>query len=387
MTNEVNGGGSHLKIVVASDSFKGSLSSMAAGEAIAQGVRRHLPDAEILVFPVADGGEGTMESLVQATQGQMLKATVTGPMGDSVEAQYGCLGDGRTCVIEMASASGIILVEQHKLDPMRATTYGTGELIRHALDAGFRHFILGIGGSATNDGGIGMLQALGMKFLDSRGRSVGFGGAGLGQIVDIDSSLLDRRIGEADFIIASDVENPLIGPSGASHVFGPQKGADPDMVEKLDQSLKRFADVIENHTRVRLHDMPGAGAAGGLGGAFQAFFPVRMQRGIDVVIERIGLRDACKNVDAVFTGEGRIDSQTASGKTPMGVAQLAQQFGVPVFAMAGAVGKGIDVLYSHGITSVHSIVSGPMSIEEAMADAALLLADKAEQVIRTFVIK
>lgn len=377
-------GSIHLKIVVASDSFKGSLSSIQAGEAIAEGIRRRLPNADIHVFPVADGGEGTMDSLVHATGGRIVDVIVTGPLGKDVIAQYGCLGDGRTCVIEMASASGIVLVDKAELNPLLATTYGTGELIRHALDAGFRDFILGIGGSATNDGGIGMLQALGMKLLDSAAHSVGLGGAAVGDIERIDASHWDARIRESTFTIASDVENPLVGPSGASAVFGPQKGADPHMVDKLDASLQHFADVVEQYTGIRLHNRPGAGAAGGLGGAFQAFFPSRMERGIDVVLAYIGLREAMNDADVVFTGEGKLDAQTASGKTPMGVAQLAKQFNIPVFAMAGAVGQGIDILYDHGITSVHSIVSGPMSVEQAMADAKKLLADRAEQVIRTF---
>lgn len=375
-----------LKIVIATDSFKGSLSSVEAGQAIAEGVRRYLPDSEIVIVPIADGGEGTMESLVTATQGRKNNVLVTGPLGQSVEAAYGCLGDGRTCVIEMASASGLGLVPESGLNPMVTTTYGTGELIKHALDHGFRHFILALGGSATNDGGVGMLQALGMRVLDSRGNSVGFGGEALKDIATIDSTTWDSRIAESSFLIASDVQNPLIGPMGASHVFGPQKGATPEMVALLDNYLRHFADLVATTHHIRLHNLPGAGAAGGIGAAFQAFFPSRMQRGIDVVMEYVGLRKTLKHADVVFTGEGKIDFQTASGKTPMGVAQEAQRYGIPTIVLAGSIGQGIDALYEHGIQSVHSIVSGPMTIEQAIANARQLLADRAEQVMRTFVI-
>jgi glycerate kinase len=373
-----------MKIVIAPDSFKGSVSATEAARAIESGIKRFLPDAETVLVPVADGGEGTMDSLVAATKGRIVEVMVTGPFGAPVEAAYGILGDGKTCVIEMASASGLCLVPKERLNPLTATTYGTGELINKALDDGCRNFILAIGGSATNDGGIGMLQALGMRLLAADGQPVGFGGQELANIVKIDDSAWDSRIEECTFLIASDVQNPLIGPNGASRVFGPQKGATPEMVSLLDNHMSKWADLVEEKTTIRLHDLPGAGAAGGIGGAFQAFFPASMKRGIDIVIEYTGLSAALRGADVAITGEGQIDFQTASGKTPMGVAQEAQKNGVPTVVLAGSIGRGIDVLYQFGILSIHSIVNGPMSLQEAMERAPELLAQRAEQVMRTF---
>jgi len=374
-----------VKIVIAPDSFKGSLSALEAALAIERGVCKAVPQAKTAVVPVADGGEGTTDSLVAATNGRTVEATVTGPLREPVRASFGLLGDGETCVVEMASASGLTLIEPARRNPMLTTTYGTGELIKRALDLGCRRFILAIGGSATNDGGIGMLQALGMRLLDAEGKDVGFGGAELGRVVDIDDAGFDPRIAASEFLIASDVQNPLIGPHGAAHVFGPQKGATEEMVLLLDDYLRTFADAVERKTGVRLHDKPGAGAAGGIGGAFQAFFPSRTERGIDIVIEYTGLKEKLRGADLVLTGEGQVDFQTASGKTPMGVAQEARKLGIPAIVLAGSVGKGIDALYPVGIASVHSIVNAPMTLEEAMARGAELLELAAEQVVRAFV--
>lgn len=360
---------------------------MGAAKAIEKGIKQYLPEAETVLIPVADGGEGTMDSLVAATAGKKVELEVTGPLGDPVQAAYGQLGDGRTCVIEMADASGLYLIPPEQRDPMKATTFGTGQLIKAALDAGCREFILAVGGSATNDGGIGMLQALGMKLLTKDGYEVGFGGGELDQIVTIDDREFDGRIADSTFLLASDVQNPLIGPTGASHVFGPQKGATPEMVEILDKKLAHWADLVEEKTGIALHDKAGAGAAGGIGGAFQAFFSAEMKRGIDIVIEYTGLREALNGADVVITGEGQIDYQTASGKTPMGVAQAAQKHGIPTVAFAGSIGKGIEELYQYGIQSIHSIVNGPMSLAEAMNEAEQLLQQKAEQVMRTMYIK
>jgi len=373
-----------LKIVIAPDSFKGSLSAFEVAKAIEKGVKKVREDIETVLVPVADGGEGTLDSLVAATNGRKVQVDVKGPLLETVQAEYGLLGDGETCVIEMANASGLYLIEQSQLNPFITTTYGTGELIKKALDNGCRKFILGIGGSATNDGGAGMLQALGMKLLDSEGQSIRFGGGALRDIVQIDVSEFDARIAESEFLIASDVQNPLIGINGASFVFGPQKGATPEMVDQLDQNLQHYANLVEEVTGVRLHEMAGAGAAGGIGGAFQAFFPSRMSRGIDIVVEYTGLKEKLIGADCVFTGEGQIDFQTASGKTPMGVAQEAKKCGIPVFVLAGSIGHGIDVLYEHGITSVHSIVNGPMALEEAMERGEELLLQAAERVVRTY---
>ena len=373
-----------MKIVIAPDSFKGSLSALEVAQAIERGVKRVNKDANTILVPVADGGEGTMDSLVTSTNGRKVQVTVTGPMSNPVQAEYGILGDGVTCVIEMASASGLCLVNCSELNPMVATTYGTGELIKQALADGCRKFILAVGGSATNDGGAGMLQALGMKLLDEKGHSIGFGGGALRDLAYIDGEAFDSRIKESQFLIASDVQNPLIGLSGASYVFGPQKGATAQMMQALDTNLSHWADIVEKYTGMRLHDLPGAGAAGGIGGAFQAFFPAKTYRGIDIVMEYTKLGEKMTDADCVFTGEGQVDFQTASGKTPMGVAQEAHKKGLPVFVLAGSIGKGIEGLYEYGITSVHSIVNGPMTLEEAMGNAAPLLEQAAEQVVRTF---
>ncbi len=357
---------------------------MEAAAAIEKGIKNYAPHAETVLVPVADGGEGTLDSLVAATGGAKVLVKVTGPLGIPVPAEYGLLGNGETCVIEMASASGICLVSDDRKDPMVTTTYGTGELIRRALDDGCRNFILAIGGSATNDGGIGMLQALGMRLLDFSGESVGFGGGELDRIAVIDDSEWDHRIAESTFLIASDVKNPLVGPNGATFVFGPQKGATPEMVEILDKNMHDWANLVQSKTGIRMHDMPGAGAAGGLGGAFQAFFPAIMKRGIDVVIEYTRLRDHLRGADLVFTGEGQIDFQTASGKTPVGVAQAAQKLGIPTFVLAGSIGRGIEELYEFGIHSIHSIVNAPMTLQAAIERAPELLAQTAEQVIRAY---
>ncbi|RKD22833.1 glycerate kinase [Ammoniphilus oxalaticus] len=372
-----------MKIIIAPDSFKGSASAPEVAVAIERGVKNALPQAETVLVPVADGGEGTMDSLVSATGGHFVEVTVKGPLQAPVQAAFGVLGDGVTCVIEMASASGLYLVSDAERDPLKATTYGTGELIKKALDDGYRRFILAIGGSATNDGGVGMLQALGLQVFDQQGAAVGYGGGVLDQIQQIDQSGWDPRIAKSEFLIASDVQNPLVGPDGASYVFGPQKGATPEMVKQLDHNLKHWADLVEREKGVRLHDLPGAGAAGGIGGAFQAFFPSEMKRGIDIVIEFTKLEEKMQGAHLVFTGEGQIDYQTASGKTPMGVAQAAQKQGIPVVVIAGSIGEGIDTLYQYGITSIHSLVNAPMSLEDAMTRAEELLEQRAEQIIRT----
>ncbi|HZG85497.1 glycerate kinase [Paenibacillus sp.] len=369
-----------MHIVIAPDSFKGCLTAEAVCEAIARGVRKALPSASVVLIPMADGGEGTLDSLL-ASGGRRVCVRVAGPLGEPVDAAYGVL-DGGVAVIELAEASGLGLVPEERRDPLRATTYGTGELIRAALDDGCRDFILAVGGSATNDGGAGMLQALGLRLLDEDGLPIGPGGGELGRVAAIDASGFDPRIAESRFVLASDVTNPLVGPQGATRVFGPQKGASPETIERLERGMMHWADAIERHAGVRLHDMPGAGAAGGIGGAFLAFFPAEFRRGIDVVVERTPLREALRGADLVITGEGRIDSQTASGKTPMGVAQEAMRAGVPAVAIAGSVGPGIEALYPHGLRAVFSLVNGPMTLDEALRNAAPLLEGAAEQIVR-----
>lgn len=373
-----------MKIIIAPDSFKGSLSAIAGAKAIDRGIKKVFAEAETVLLPIGDGGEGTMETLVAATGGKIIKVQVTGPLDNKVEAAYGVLGDGVTCVIEMASASGLHLVPEEKLSPLQATTYGTGELIHQALEDGYSSFIIGLGGSATNDGGAGMLQALGVRLLSNSGDEIGFGGGELQKVNKIDLTGFDQRISQSRFIIASDVQNPLIGPEGASHIFGPQKGASPKEIELLDINLKKWADEILEATTVRLHDKPGAGAAGGIGGAFQAFFPVEMRRGVDVVLDYIGLDQELQGTDLIITGEGRVDHQTVFGKTPLGVAQRANAKGVPTVILAGSVGKGTEVLHNFGVVSIFSIINTPMTLKEAMENAADLLEESAEQLVRSY---
>ncbi|SDN04687.1 glycerate kinase [Fictibacillus solisalsi] len=374
-----------MKIVIAPDSYKGSLSAMEAAAAIERGVKKADPSIETVLVPAADGGEGTMDTLVAATAGEKKEVKVTGPLGQEVVASYGVLGGTRMCVIEMAEASGLCLLTPEELNPLASTTYGAGQLIKQALDDGFRSFILAIGGSATNDGGAGMLQALGMKLLDKNGAGIGPGGGELSHLEVIDDTEFDRRIKDSTFLIASDVENPLVGRTGASAVFGPQKGATADMVSVLDQNLFHWADKVEELTGTRLHDLPGAGAAGGIGGAFQAFFSAQMKRGVDIVTEYAGLPKALDGADLVITGEGRVDFQTASGKTPMGVAQKAKEKDVPTVILAGSVGDGVDILYQYGIISITSIIQQPLTLREAMEQSSQLLEYSAEQVVRTFI--
>ena len=373
-----------MKIIIAPDSFKGSLSAVEAANAINKGVKNAYAEAETHLLPVADGGEGTMETLVSATNGEFREVTVIGPLGNEVKAAYGILGDGETCVIEMASSSGLALVPEGKLAPLVTTTYGAGQLIEKALNDGFSSFIIALGGSATNDGGAGMLQALGLKLLDRMGIEVGYGGGKLADIEKIDTRNFDLRIRSSTFLIASDVENPLIGLNGASHIFGPQKGATPEDVKILDENMRHWADQIASVTGVSLHNLPGAGAAGGIGGAFQAFFPAKMRRGVDVVLEYVKFHSYLENADLVITGEGQVDYQTASGKTPLGVAQAGMKGNVPTIILAGAVGKGVEVLYDYGVVSVHSIIDKPMTLKESMDQTAQLLEQSAEQIIRSY---
>lgn len=373
-----------MKIVIAPDSFKGSVSAQEAALSIERGVKKAYAHAETVLVPVADGGEGTMENLVAATNGQEINIAVTGPLGQPVQAKFGVLGDQQTCVIEMASASGLHTIATSERNPLKATTYGTGELIKKALDLGYRHFVLALGGSATNDGGAGMLQALGLQLLDDKGNEIDYGGGELCKIAQVITDELDERIQESQFLIASDVDNPFIGENGASHVFGPQKGATPEMVATLDRNLSHWADLIENTTNIRVHERPGAGAAGGIGGAFQAFFPAEMKRGIDVVLDYTNLAEKLVGADLVITGEGQVDFQTAFGKTPMGVAEMAKKQQIPTIIVAGSVGEKIETLYPYGVIGIYSIVNGPMRLEEAMENAESMLEKLSEQICRTY---
>lgn len=361
-----------MKIIIAPDSFKGCMSARQAAEAMEHGVHHVLPDAECVLVPMADGGEGTVQSLVDATGGTLLEATVTGPLGTPVHAQYGMLGDGCTAVIEMAAASGIGYVDETTRDPRITTTYGVGELILDALDHGVTAFILGLGGSATNDGGTGMAQALGAHLLDAQGNELPFGGAALAGLATIDVSDLDSRIATADIRLASDVTNPLTGPQGASSVFGPQKGADASMVAELDAALHHYASIVARDLGRDVETVPGAGAAGGLGAGFLAFTGARMRSGVSLAVEATGLKTLTAGADWCFTGEGGIDSQTQYGKTPIGVARAVKEAAphCPVVAFAGNVGSGVEELYSQGIDAVFGIVPGPQNLRQALACGA-----------------
>ena len=377
-----------MKIVVAPDSFKGSLSAAEACEAIAHGVRRALPGAEIVTIPMADGGEGTVDALVLSTGGRHVAARVTGPLDKPVKARYGILGDGKTAVIEMAAASGLPLVPPEKRNPLKTTTCGTGELIRNALEKGCRRFIIGIGGSATTDCGAGMAQALGVAFLRAGRRIEAHMTGGLmGEVDDIDYSGLLASARESEFIVACDVDNPLLGSKGAVAVYSPQKGATPEQCEILEANMTRIIGVIERVTGRSVRDAAGAGAAGGLGAALMAFLGARLRRGVDIVLEQCRFAERIAGASLVITGEGQIDYQTAFGKTPSGVARVAKAQGIPVVALAGSVGKGADRLAEIGIQACLSICPGPLSLAEAMSRGAELLESAAERLIRVIIIE
>ncbi|WP_461243579.1 glycerate kinase [Secundilactobacillus muriivasis] len=374
-----------MKIVVAPDSFKGGMTAKEAADAIETGIQPIFPDAEIVKVPMADGGEGTVQSLVDATDGQLIHETVTGPLGTSVDGVYGILGDGQTAVIEMAAASGIQYVDEHTHNPLITTTYGTGELMIAALNRGVTQLILGIGGSATNDGGAGMAQALGVQLLDATGTELAPGGGALDQLTRIDLSQVDPRIADTQILIASDVTNPLVGPDGASAVFGPQKGATSAMVVQLDANLTHYAAVIQETLGIDLATYPGAGAAGGLGAGLLAFTKSEMRKGIEIVIEYAGLKEKAQGADLVFTGEGGIDFQTKFGKTPYGVAQATKAVApnAPVVVVAGNVGQGIESLYEDNvIDAVFSIVPGVTTLADALANGPQNLSRTAENVAR-----
>lgn len=358
-----------MKIVLAPDSFKESLSALQVAESIERGFKQVLPNADYVKVPMADGGEGTVQSLVDATGGRIIKKTVTGPLGEAAEAFFGILGNEKTAVIEMAAASGLHLVPATKRNPLLTTTRGTGELIAAALEYNVNHIIIGIGGSATNDGGAGMARALGARFLNSDGQEITEGGGALSDLAAIDLSSLDSRLAHVKIEVACDVDNPLIGPKGASAIFGPQKGATPEIVNQLDENLAHYAEIIEKYLGVKIADVPGAGAAGGLGGGLLAFMQAELSRGIDIVMEAAKLSDIIAGADLVITGEGKIDGQTIFGKTPIGVAKTAKKHGVPVIGIAGNVAGDSDAVHEYGIDAIFSIVPGAVSLQEAFLHA------------------
>ena len=370
-----------MKLVIAPDSFKESLSARAVAEAIAAGWARVYPDADLLLCPMADGGEGTVDALLSATGGTLQQTRVSGPLGDPVEARWGLLQDAQA-IIEMAEASGLHRVEPARRDVLAASSHGTGELIRAALDAGVRRIVLGLGGSATNDGGAGLLAALGVRFLDRAGQELALGGAALASLSQIDLTGMDTRLAQVEVMVAADVDNPLCGPRGASAVFGPQKGASPAQVEQLDAALAHYADVMAATLGEDLRDYPGVGAAGGLGFAARAVLRAAFRPGVELVAELSGLAAAVEGADLVITGEGRLDGQSLHGKTPVGVARIARAAGVPVIALAGSLGEGYQRLYAEGIGAAFSLAPGPLSLEQAMQQAADQLSARAADLAR-----
>jgi len=356
---------------------------MEAAEIIKKGILRADPKIEVDLLPMADGGEGTVQSLVDATAGEIIEKEVTGPLGEKVKAFYGLLGDEETAVIEMAAASGLPLVPEGKRDPSKTTTYGTGELIASALEHGVEKIIIGIGGSATNDAGVGMAQALGAEILDKNGEQVEFGGANLEQINEINLDKLDSRLKDLEILVACDVDNPLYGKNGAACVYATQKGADKEMVEKLDQNLRHFNQIVIKELGKNTNKIPGAGAAGGLGAGLVAFLDAELKAGVDIILDFINFKKRLKGVDLVITGEGMLDGQSIFGKTPIGVSRTAARKEIPVIAVAGTLGDGVEKVLDYGISSYFSIIDRPSELKDVVARSSGLLADLSEQIIRT----
>ncbi|WP_318507235.1 glycerate kinase [Photobacterium leiognathi] len=360
-----------MKIIIAPDSYKESLTAIEVATAIENGFRQVIPNAEYIKLPMADGGEGTVQSLVDASNGTIIERSVTGPLGEQVNGFFGLMGDGKTAIIEMAAASGLHLVIPELRNPMLTTSFGTGELILAALDKGVEHIIIGIGGSATNDGGIGMAQALGVRFLDENNKQISYSGGALDRLHRIDISNIDPRLVSVKLEVACDVDNPLCGEKGASQVFGPQKGATPEMVTQLDNNLAHYAEIIKRDLGKDVKDMAGAGAAGGMGAALLGLFNAQLRPGIEIVMDAVNLADVLQDADLVITGEGRIDSQTIHGKTPIGVARTAKRFNKPVIGIAGSLSYDCNVVHEHGIDAVFSVVPRSVSLAEALAEAAI----------------
>lgn len=373
-----------MKIVIAPDSFKDSLSAQSVAHAIAAGLIDVWPDAQLVECPMADGGEGTIEAVLAACDGEWMSNQVSGPLAQPVQAQWGWLAETRTAIIEMAMASGLQLLSLDQRDATITSTFGTGELIKAAMDAGAERVILAIGGSATNDAGTGMLSALGARFLDDDDRALDRGGLALAQLARIDLTGLDPRLNSVQFEVAADVNNPLCGLQGASHIFGPQKGASPEQVLALDAALGHFAKHSAQALGRDDSEYPGSGAAGGMGFAAKAYLNASFRPGVEVVADLTGLADALEGADLVITGEGRFDAQTLRGKTPFGVARMAQRNNVPVIVLAGTLGEGYADLYAHGISAAFAVTSGPMTLEFACANAATLLHDRARDIARVW---
>lgn len=359
-----------MKVVISPDSFKESMSAKEVCDCVEKGILSIFPEWEIKKVPMADGGEGTLESLIDATNGKIYNEETLNPLGEKIISKYGILGDKNIAIIEMASTSGIELIPSEKRNPYITTTYGTGQLMLKALDHDVERIILGIGGSATTDGGAGMLQALGAKLTDENGREIGFGGFELGKLAKIDFSNLDERLRKVEILVACDVSNPLTGKNGAAHVFGPQKGATPQMVEVLDNNLSHYAKIVKRDLNMEINDVPGAGAAGGLGAGLLTLGGI-LKKGIEIVIDAADLEEKLKDADLVITGEGGMDKQTIYGKTPFGVAKLAKKYNIPVIGIAGNLGNGYEILYDNGFDAIFSIMPGVRTLETALASGSV----------------
>ena len=376
-----------MKIVIAPDSFKESLTALEVANAIERGFKRIFPNAEYVKLPMADGGEGTVQSLVDATRGRLIEAEVTAPLGNQVKSFFGLLGDGKTAIIEMAAASGLHLVPMDERNPCQTTSFGTGELIKQALDLGVQHIILGIGGSATNDGGAGMLQALGLRLLDKNGQSIGFGGTALSNLAEIQLADLDPRLQHVQIEVACDVNNPLCGERGASAIFGPQKGATPEMVKELDAALAHFAEIADRDCGKQIKEQSGAGAAGGMGGGLLLLPNVQLKAGVQIVLDNLKFAEQVKDADLVITGEGRMDAQSILGKTPIGVARTAKQFNRPVIAIAGCLREDYEVVYEHGIDAVFPIIRNLGDLPTILKQGEQNLISTAQNVARLLSLK
>ena len=371
-----------MKILIAPQSYKGSISAIKVAEAIKQGALNIFPDIKSLIIPVADGGDGTLETLVESTNGTIHNSNATGPLGNSIPVIWGTLGDSKTAIIEMARIAGLALVPQNKRNPYYTTSYGLGEIIKEALDLGYRKFIIGIGGSATNDGGAGMAQALGAKLTDENKKPIDLGGLALNEITKIDISGIDPRINESEILVACDVNNPLCGPNGASFIYGPQKGASPEMVKTLDDALYHFGSQLIRDTGINIMEIEGSGAAGGIGGGMVGFLDAKLKPGIEIVLDSLDFDKSLKNVDLVITGEGQIDFQTVFSKAPIGVAKHAKKYNIPVIAICGSLGENYQDVHSHGIDAVIPIIPKPMDLKNASDNAYELIKNTSEQIFR-----
>jgi len=372
-----------MKILVAPDSFKESVSAIQVAEAISMGVLKIIPNAEIIKTPISDGGEGLLDALVNDKNGKIITVKVYDPLYRSIAAEYGILNEGTTAVIEMAKASGLELLKEQEKNPYNTSSYGTGQLILDALDRGCQKIIIGIGGSATNDGGMGMVKALGGKFINNEGVELTEGGGALGELSSINLTNFDKRISNCKIIVACDVTNKLTGENGASFVYGAQKGGSKEQLEFLDKNLEHYAAIIRNHLGIEIENINGAGAGGGMGAGLMAFLNAELKSGIDLILETLEIKKHIKNIDLIITGEGKIDKQTLQGKTILGIAALAKEYHVPVIAITGKIGDNIDEIYKLGITSIFSIVNKPMKLEEAINDVEYLIQSCIETIIRT----